>query len=258
MSKYTISSIFFLIALFGLIYLVQQSDLSLWVILIPILPYLALLVVGSTKIGFNFYFRSICKARTTDKIIALTFDDGPNAQVTPKVLDILDQYQVSAGFFCIGNNLAANKVLVRKMNEKGHIIANHSYSHSKWFDLFTPKKMAAELKATNAEIERIIGHYPTLFRPSYGVTNPWLKKALERVNMYSIGWSLRSFDTVKDADAVLKKLKRKTKAGDVVLFHDTDQKIVTILKEYLNWLKENNFKVVSLTELLNLEAYETN
>ena len=84
-----------------------------------------------------------------------------------------------------------------------------------------------------------------------------LKKALEKANMFSIGWSLRSFDTVRDKQKVLNKLKSKTKAGSVVLFHDTDEKIIPIVDEYLDWLKAKQFKVVSLDKLFNIEAYET-
>jgi peptidoglycan/xylan/chitin deacetylase (PgdA/CDA1 family) len=117
--------------------------------------------------------------------------------------------------------------------------------------------MTAEIKATNREIERSIGKSPAFFRPPYGVTNPLLKKALEKSNMFSIGWSLRSFDTIRDQEKVLKKLKSKTKAGDIVLFHDTNEKIIPVIEEYLNWLKSNHFEVVSLDKLLNIPAYET-
>ena len=75
--------------------------------------------------------------------------------------------------------------------------------------------------------------------------------------MTSVGWSLRSFDTVKTKEKVLQKLKRKTKSGDVVLFHDIDEKILEIIEDYLSWLKDRGFKIVSLTKLFDIEAYET-
>ena len=74
--------------------------------------------------------------------------------------------------------------------------------------------------------------------------------------MVSVGWSLRLFDTVKDPKNVIAKLVTNTKPGDVVLFHDTNKNILEIVEEYLLWLKKNDYKIVSLTSLLNIEAYE--
>ena len=256
MFRYTTISILFFIIFFAMIVLNQRHAISAWTLLVPVVLYLTILVLGSTRIGLNFYFFSHCKIKTSEKIIALTFDDGPHQVVTLKLLDLLDKHQAKATFFCLGNKISKNKSITKKTNQNGHLIGNHTYTHHKWFDLFSSKKMAAEIKAANKEIEHTIGKKPTLFRPPYGVTNPTLKKALENTNMFSIGWSLRSFDTIRDKQKVLKKLKSKTKAGDVILFHDTDEKIIPIIDEYLYWLKNNEYKIVSLDKLFSIEAYE--
>lgn len=257
MFRYTTISILFFIIFFAMVVLNQRQAISAWALLFPVVLYLGVLILGSTRIGMNFYFFSHCKIATKEKIIGLTFDDGPHPVITTKLLDILEKHKVKATFFCLGKNIAENKSIVKKTDQNGHLIGNHTYTHHKWFDLFSSKKMATEIKATNKEIERTISKKPTLFRPPYGVTNPSLKKALEKTNMFSIGWRLRSFDTVHDEQKVLNKLKSKTKAGDVVLFHDTDKKIIPIIDDYLDWLKANQFKVVSLDKLFNIEAYET-
>jgi peptidoglycan/xylan/chitin deacetylase (PgdA/CDA1 family) len=257
MFRYTTVSILFFIILFMMIILVQRDAFQSWVLVLPIAFYVGTLILGSTKIGLNFYFFSYTNSKTTEKEIALTFDDGPHPIVTPKLIDVLEKHQATATFFCLGKSIAENKSLTKKIDEKGHLIGNHTYSHHKLFDLFSADKMMAEIKATNREIERSIGKSPAFFRPPYGVTNPLLKKALEKSNMFSIGWSLRSFDTIRDQEKVLKKLKSKTKAGDIVLFHDTNEKIIPVIEEYLNWLKSNHFEVVSLDKLLNIPAYET-
>lgn len=257
MFRYSTINILFGIVLFALIIQVQWIGLSAWTLLIPITFYLLALVLGSTRIGLNFYFFSQCKTATNEKIIALTFDDGPHPVVTPKLLDLLEKHHAKATFFCLGKNISENKPITKRADQNGHLIGNHTYTHHKWFDLFSSKKMVAEIKAANKEIENATGKKPTLFRPPYGVTNPTLKKALEKTNMFSIGWSLRSFDTIRDKQKVLDKLKLKTKAGDVVLFHDTDEKIIPIIEEYLQWLKTNQYKIVSLDKLFNIEAYET-
>jgi peptidoglycan/xylan/chitin deacetylase (PgdA/CDA1 family) len=240
-----------------MIVLVQRQAIPSWWLFIPVVLYLAKLVLGSTLIGLNFYFFSYCKIKTTEKIIALTFDDGPHPVVTPVLLELLKKHEVRVTFFCLGKNIASNKSITKQADADGHLIGNHTYTHHRRFDLFSANKMAAEIKATNTEIEKTIGKNPILFRPPYGVTNPLLKKALEKTDMFSIGWSLRSFDTIRDKQKVLKKLKANTRGGDVVLFHDTDKKIIPIIDEYLGWLKANRFKVVSLEKLFNIDAYES-
>lgn len=257
MFRYTSISISFVIVLFAMILQMQYQGGSWWILLIPVVIYLAFLVVGSIKISFNFYLKSLCRAKTNEKVIALTFDDGPDPSITPRLLDILNRENISATFFCIGQKVDNNPDLAKQIVDNGHLIGNHTYSHHTWFDLFTRKHMLKEIEMTDEAIKRATGKVPMLFRPPYGVTNPALKYIVEKTNLTSIGWSLRSFDTIHDHEKVMKKLKRKTKPGDIVLFHDTNEKIINIVKEYLAWLKENEFKVENLETLLNIKAYDT-
>jgi len=257
MFRYTSISISFVIVLFALFIQVQYEGNPWWILLIPVVIYLVFLVVGSVKISLNFYFKSLCKAKTKEKIIAISFDDGPDPVVTPKVLDLLKRENLPATFFCIGQKVEQYPELLKKVYEDGHLVGNHSYSHHKWFDLFSRKRMLKEIEMTDEAIKKVTGKVPMLFRPPYGVTNPTLKRIVEKTNLTSIGWSLRSFDTIHDPVKVIQKLKQKTKPGDIVLFHDTNEKIINIVEEYLIWLKENNFKVESLETMLNLEAYDT-
>lgn len=258
MFRYSTISISFFIILFALILQVQYEGSPWWIVLIPIVIYAAALIIGSIKIGLNFYFKSANKASTDEKIIAITFDDGPHPEITPKLLDFLTQENIYATFFCIGERINEHPEVIQRAHKDGHLIGNHSYTHHRWFDLFGKKKMIKEIEQTNEAIMKLIGKYPILFRPPYGVTNPTLKGALKKTNMISAGWSLRSFDTVKNADHVIRKLIRNTKPGDVILFHDNDLKIIEIVSEYLRWLNENDFKIVSLEQLFNIEAYEAN
>ena len=116
--------------------------------------------------------------------------------------------------------------------------------------------MIGEIEKTNESIRTVTGKIPALFRPPYGVTNPNLKQAMQKTGMISVGWSLRTFDTVKSEEKVLNKLKRRTRPGDVVLFHDNDKKLLIIISEYLSFLKEKGFKIVSLASLLQEESYD--
>lgn len=225
--------------------------------LIPIFTlYLVINILGSVNIKLNYFFYSHCNAVTDKKEIALTFDDGPHPQSTPTLLEVLNQHNIKAAFFCTGKNAETNPDIVAKIVSSGNVIGNHSYGHSKFFDLLSARKMQNEILDTNKVIKSITGKNPLLFRPPYGVTNPMLRKAINKSKLISIGWSLRSFDTVKSREKVLLKLISKTQPGDIVLFHDTSPHIISIIENYLIWLKKNGFKIVSLTNLLNISAYE--
>ena len=116
--------------------------------------------------------------------------------------------------------------------------------------------MHKELIDTNEVIEKVTGKTPLFFRPPYSITNPLLREIIKKTNMVSIGWSLRPFDTVINHKKVISSLKANTKPGDIVLFHDTNPNIIAIIEDYLIWLQKNDFKIVSLTNLLNIPAYE--
>ncbi len=225
--------------------------------LIPsVIPYIIINIFGASNIQLNYFTTSHCNAITTKREISLTFDDGPHSEITPQLLEILRENNMKATFFCIGSKVLEENNLLKQIHNDGHIIGNHTYYHSKFFDLFSAARMENEINFTNNVIYKTIGKTPLLFRPPYGVTNPMLKKALARTKLISIGWSLRSLDTVNKQESVIQKLKTKTKPGDIVLFHDTVPEIVAVVRNYIQWLNDNNFKVVSLTNLLNLPAYE--
>ncbi|NQU34360.1 MAG: polysaccharide deacetylase family protein [Bacteroidetes bacterium] len=232
------------------------SLVSIRYIVPVILIYIVINIVGASKIQLNYFFVSHCKGITENREIALTFDDGPHPEITPSILKLLEDYNVTATFFCTGKNATQHPHILTEIINKGHIIGNHSYGHSKLFDLFSPSKMHGEITDTNTALTKITKKSPLLFRPPYGVTNPMLGRALKKTNMISVGWSLRSFDTVKNNHEVLKKLKSNTKPGDIVLFHDTVPNTINIVKDYLIWLQESDYKVVSLTSLLKIPAYE--
>lgn len=230
--------------------------LSLYFLIPIFIIYSIILIIGSSKIGLNYFVNSHNKGVTEKKEIALTFDDGPDPEITPKILEVLKEKETIATFFCVGEKVKSNPELIVQMHNSGHILGNHTYYHSRFFDLFSSYRMINEINFTNNVIYKITGIKPRLFRPPYGVTNPLLKKALRRTAMISIGWSLRSFDTIRDEEEVLKKLISNTSKGDIVLFHDNIPGVIAILKRYLQWLSENDFNVVSLTQLLNIPAYE--
>jgi peptidoglycan-N-acetylglucosamine deacetylase len=229
---------------------------------------LLVFVYGSAYIGSGFYIDVICNARGAAvkqhparkekaKMIALTFDDGPDCTVTPAVLQVLGKYNVKATFFCAGKNILKNPELVKKIDNDGHIIGNHSFSHHYLFDIFPKKQMTNEIRVTGNLIWRNTGKRPLLFRPPYGVTNPVLAVALKGTAYKAIGWSLKSRDTTnKNKDSVTLRLKKRLQEGDIILFHDTLGHLPAILDGFLEYVNEKGYRAVRIDELLNIKAYE--
>jgi peptidoglycan-N-acetylglucosamine deacetylase len=224
-----------------------------WLLLI----YVSVLFCGSYFIRFGFFVKSICSAKTNEKWIALSFDDGPAGGKTSRILDILKENNVEAAFFCIGKNVACNEDLVKRIVREGHIIGNHSFSHHHFFDLFSSRKMLAELKEMSRAVKNITGLYPRFFRPPYGVTTPNLKKAVLQGGFIPIGWSIRSYDTViKNQDRLLAKILNAVKPGAILLLHDTSETMIEILPGLLKGIRDNRYQVMRLDKMINLNPYD--
>lgn len=240
---------------------VYFNGYSGWWVVLCVLAYIALLVLGSIFISWNFYLKSVNKVplvrivfeggqmqlKQRGKQIALTFDDGP-AAYTEQVLDILKKEQLTATFFLIGKNIAGKEHLVQRMLSDGHSIGNHSYEHGFHFDWQSAQKMADEIQRTNDTIEAITGAAPVLFRPPYGVTNPNLAKAVSMTDMKSIGWSLRSMDTkARDEGKLLQSITGKLKSGDIILLHDRCAITAAILPQLIGEIKKRGFECTTLS-----------
>jgi peptidoglycan/xylan/chitin deacetylase (PgdA/CDA1 family) len=247
------TNIFFLIVLAIFIPFQIKAGLSiLWYLLILFL-YLSLLFYGSYYVCSGFFMRVLCKGNTLEKQIAITFDDGPMENYTPQILDILKSFGVQAAFFCIGERAKENIQLLKRIHQEGHDIGSHSFSHSFWYDLLPANKMLSDLQKTHQLVLSELGITLKWFRPPYGVTNPNLRKAVSTMGYSTIGWSVRSLDTVqKDSGKLFGKMKIKLKPGAVYLFHDTSQSTAEMLPMFLEFVKEQEYEVVSLHKLLHL------
>lgn len=221
-----------------------------------ILLWFLIVLWGSFFISSNYHVKSLCgNSLEKEKIIALTFDDGPNEN-TLQVLDLLKKYDAKAAFFCIGKNIEKHPEIVQRTIAEGHTVGNHSYSHSHFFDFFRKKKLIEELEKTDALLEKFTGNKINLFRPPYGVTNPSIRRALEITNHKVIGWNIRSLDgVVKDEKVLYDRIVKRVAPGGIVLLHDTSQHSVNVLEQLLQFLEKNNYTVVSLEQLLNIKAY---
>ena len=211
---------------------------------------------GSYHIGTSFYIRAITRAHTGRKEVALTFDDGPMEQYTPEILDILREKGVEAAFFCIGKNIPGREALLRRTFGEGHLIGNHSYSHHFWFDLFSTRHMRADLREMDAAVRAVTGVTPRLFRPPYGVTNPNLARAIRKEGYTTVGWNVRSLDTVIDDPARLKaKIEKALKPGAIVLLHDTSASTLKMLPQLIDEARAKGYALVRLDKMCNIPPY---
>ncbi len=233
MQKINFKNISLVFIIFLIILLILRSILvfSFFYIIIPTIIYLIFIFLGAKNICSQFFLKSICKSEDKSKL-HLTFDDGPHPVVTPKILKVLKKNNESALFFCIGKNIEKYPDVAKQIVEEGHEIANHSYSHSNFFDFFKSSKVISELKKTNELIKNITGTKCIKFRPPFGITNPHIAKAINKLDMQVVGWNIRSFDTIKGKKEVLKRIEN-AKKGDIILFHDTKEQTVEILDEFL-------------------------
>lgn len=159
--------------------------------------------------------------------VALTIDDGPDPEVTPRVLDALDALQetgstgIRATFFCIASRARRHPALLREIARRGHSVQNHSHDHAVWFSTFGYAALDREVATAQATLADILGEAPAFFRAPAGLRNPFLPIVLARHGLSLVSWTRRGFDTVRgDAPRVLASLADGLAAGDILLLHD--------------------------------------
>lgn len=199
---------------------------------------------------YDFYNNRYIDKNT--KLVAFTFDDGPNYN-TSKVIDILNKYNVTATFFVTGKNIKANERVIEKMYEYNMEIGNHTYNHL-LLTKYNKEKIKDEIEKTNNLIYDIVGSYPKLLRPSYGSVN---KKIKEISNMPIIIWNIDTLDWKnKNSNKIATKILDKVKDGDIILMHDIYKATLNSLDIVIPKLLENGYQIVSVSELFYYKEIE--
>ncbi|WPR75902.1 polysaccharide deacetylase family protein [Algoriphagus sp. NG3] len=226
--------------------MIAVAIVALAILLTPVSNfYLLALVLGiflffgamSLRIGAQFFLNSILT--TSEGNVLLSFDDGPDPVNTPLILDILKKHNVTSVFFLIGKKVKGNEVLVRRIHEEGHLLGSHSFSHAPTMGFWNREKTTADIGDGHAELLKIIPQAGNLYRPPFGVTNPAIAYAIRKCGLQSVGWTVRSFDTIrKEPSEMLNRLKRSIKGSDIVLMHDTQPHTISILDPLILELKK--------------------
>lgn len=154
-------------------------------------------------------------------VVAVTFDDGPDPQITPQVVELLETRGARASFFCVGNKVERHSELVRELHDRGHQVENHSYRHSHTFGFLGPARLSDDIARAQDAIERVTGRRPALFRAPAGIRNVFLDPVLERLRLGLVSWTRRGFDTVsRRPDRVASRLLQGLRQGDILVLHD--------------------------------------
>lgn len=220
--------------------------------------WFGLLAWGSFDIRLGYFTKTHCSnQKEKDFKVALTFDDGPT-EFTNQALDLLKINKQKATFFCIGKKIDKYPDVFKRIIAEGHLVGNHSYSHSNKFGFLKTNEVIEEIQKTDQLIFDATGKKALFFRPPFGVTNPSIHRAIQQTEHHVIGWSIRSLDTAsEDENKILQRIQRKLHPGGVILLHDTSQKSINVLEELLKALSNQKYAVVPVDELLNLKAFRS-
>ncbi len=200
-----------------------RPDAWVWLLTAVVFNHVVLTLLGlwprSHGLGPN-WSRFPAAARSRGEL-ALTIDDGPDPEVTPQVLDILDHHSAKATFFCVGDKAAAYPELLREIVRRGHAVENHTQRHAHSFAFWGIAGFATELCAAQRTLAEITGVPPRFFRAPAGMRNPLLEPVLARLGLRLVSWSVRGYDTrTSDAAKVLRRIERRLRPGAIVLLHD--------------------------------------
>ena len=183
--------------------------------------------------------------------IALTFDDGPHPEFTPKILEILKEREVKATFFLVGNAIEQHQAIALRIIKDGHTVGIHSYTHWNFLKMGI-LEMKDELDKSGEVFRKFLGVEPRFFRPPQGRLTIQLLKHCASKRLVTVLWSLDSLDSnFKSKEAIVAQLKSKNSdCGEIVLFHDDNQFTLEALPAIIETFQKNGFKFVTVEEML--------
>ena len=226
---------------------------------LPAAIFLGLCADGIARPGSSLAYPTVTHGPRDRKRVALTFDDGPDPEVTPLVLDALAKYDTRATFFVIGSALAAHPKLARDLAAAGHELGNHSWRHSRLQNFFAVDEQEREIERGAQAIAAVTGaRTAPLYRPPLGMKSPPMARAAYRKRLTLVAWSLHSHDSrVSDPDRIARRVLARIRPGDIVLMHDGHDlpgrhrpAVARALPQILRGLRETGLQGVTVSELL--------
>jgi peptidoglycan-N-acetylglucosamine deacetylase len=236
-----------------------RPELAAW----PLGLFLLLCLAAPFLPGLGFFLPVISRGRPEGKAVALTFDDGPDPDVTPRLLDLLQRQGLKAAFFVTGQEAERYPGLVREILQRGHEIGNHSYHHDLLLMLRSRARLAEEIARTQTVLAGL-GIRPRLFRPPVGITNPRLPGVLEELRMECVTFNCRACDFGnRRIGGLARTILRKVRPGAIVLLHDVSPPGNGSIAEWIEGvetiigrLRAGGHDIVSLSALIGRPVME--
>jgi len=191
------------------------------------------------------------QVRVDQPYIAMTFDDGPSSENTPRLLEMLKQRNIKATFFLIGENAAANPDLVRRILAEGHEIGNHSWTHPQLSKL-SDDRVTTEITKTQDAIKNASGYTPALLRPPYGAITARQREWIEnQFGLNIILWSVDPLDWKRPgASVITQRILSQVRPGAIILSHDIHKQTIDAMPATLDGLISKGYKFVTVTQLI--------
>ena len=208
----------------------------------------------------NAFGKTYWEGSTRQRVVALTFDDGPNGPFTDAVLDILRRERVRATFFLIGRNARLYPRVAARIAREGHVIGNHTDSHPAAFALERPRSMRAQIDHAEESIHAVTGVYARLFRPPQGLRSPWMMRVLAEDSLIAVTWDDAPMDWFPySSRELVRATLQQAHPGAIILLHDglnldrhpDRSATVEALTEIIHRLRAEGYRFVTVPELLN-------
>jgi polysaccharide deacetylase family sporulation protein PdaB len=217
---------------------------------------LLLTVLSPTAAGHpNRLYEPIHRINTSKKVVALTFDDGPDAKYTPMILEVLHRNRVPATFFVLGSQAEKHPRVMQWIQKAGHEIGNHGYHH---YDLhkLTEQEIYDEIKQAEKAILKTTGVLAQYYRPPGGVITHDVMNAVQACGYDLIRWSVdpQDWSLARTASVIASSVKQHVTSGDIILFHDgglNQRQTLAALQELITDLRSRGYRFVTISQLLD-------
>jgi peptidoglycan-N-acetylglucosamine deacetylase len=230
--------------------------IPLWLSGVLLAAYIALVLAGVLFLRLQMFIDVFYRGSARDEGVALTFDDGPSPETTPKILDLLDRAGAKATFFVIGRKAERYPAIVSDIVARGHAVGIHGFAHDRLFSLRSLSYVREDLKRARDLLEEITGTRPTLFRPPIGHSNPRMARVVQELDLVVVGWTIRSLDGIGGAraEAVERRVIPRLADGEIVLLHDAAERedfvpaSIAALPRILDAMESRNLRGVRVDE----------
>lgn len=237
-----------------MVYMLKRLLWPAVLLLIAAVIIIGLKIAPSARTTLNI----ISEVPTSDRYVAITFDDGPDPVYTPVILDLLRQNHIKATFFLIGLHSEWYPDLVKRIKSEGHEIGNHSYLHKSYLNK-CDQYVIDDIQKTNNLLTSLTGIRPTLLRPPFGEYNEQTLQIANQEHLLVVKWSINSMDWERPAAYVMdKQVLGHLKPGQIILYHDGGgrrKETVRAVANFIKTAKSNGYQFLTISEMMERSDY---